>query len=907
MTQKNKGKQVKSRKKRKLNKRNLFAATIGIIVSCMVIVGIIGLFILTSILSDAPEFNINHYNTKESSQIFDQNGELVADVGQQIRTNVSYDDLPTSLIDAFVAIEDSRFFKHSGFDIPRFSKAMVENLKSLSFSQGGSTLTMQLTKMTYFMDDDGGIGATKSIDRKVQEIALALELEKNTSKQSIFEHYVNKINYGGSGNIRGIQKASQYYFNKDVTELNLAESAMLAGVVNSPYSYDPFRFLDYATQRRNTVLNMMLRHGYITKSEATIAKSIKVEDLLVDPYSNTASSLNSGIDYSYQSYVDTVIKEVQSLTGLDPTSVPMKIYTYMDKNIQATMDTIQSDDYEGVSFPDELMEVGMVTIDNQTGRIVAVGGGRNYGRGGSLLLNHATNQFKQPGSSVKPILDYALAFEYLGWATSHVVTDRPIVYRGTNILIKNFSGKYYGQVTLKYAIGASLNIPAIEALQEVIDTVDNGREVVVKYLQSLGFSQVTSDNFDLGFAIGGSNFHVSVLELAAANTALANGGYYTKPHTISRIEFNDGSAPLEPTYERKQVLSEESAYLTAQLMYEAVNGPYFNYMQLLKRNYPVYGKTGTSDWGKSGLQFNIPQGAAKDKWMISQTSKYTNAVWVGYEKGVKDAGTYFNAAKNRMNIPGKISTALLSVGNDNEKPAAITRPDGITTISHILGTWPYAYPIEGMDEKYLTTGEIKKENADKLVAPETANIEQISSFKLEYNDGNNVQLKWSPYPNQDQLSVAPDLIDLSLDIDGRYVEYFGPRIFDYTWIFGPIRYKAKVYVNDELINEITTDKDSYTQEVQLDSGQQTIKVCGYYGYEWLGDTSNEICDSVQVNIPEKEPDLSTEEGCLDAGMYWYDKGCHEEEKPEPTPVPTTTPEPTLTPTIPPEESTKPTE
>ncbi len=887
-----------SQKKRKINKRNLAAMIISVIVSVMIVVGASGLFVLGSILSRSPDFNLNYYDTKESSQIFDQNGNLIADVGRQIRTNVSYEDLPTSLIDAFVSIEDSRYFGHNGFDIPRFAKAMIENLKALSFAQGGSTFTMQLTKMTYFTNDEGAISAVKSIDRKVQEISLALELEKNSNKRAIFEMYVNKSNFGGSGNIRGVQKAAEYYFGKDVTELTLSESAMLAGIVNAPRLYNPFNYLDYATRRRNTVLQMMLRHGYITKEEEALARSIKVEDLLVNP--NKQTTANNGIDYSYQSYIDTVVREVQSLTGLDPTSVPMKIYTYMDKDLQSTMDSIQSGTYEGITFPDELMEIGMVSIDNQTGQIAAIGGGRNYGRGGSLLLNHASDQYKQPGSSVKPILDYALAFEHLGWATSHVVTDRPIVYRGTNTVIKNFTGEYYGQVTLSYAIGTSLNTPAIQALQEVVDTVPNGRSMVVKYLQDLGFSKVTSDNFDFGYAIGGSSFEVSVVELAAANATLTNGGYYIQPHTISRIEFNDGSAPLEPTYERKQVLSEEAAYLTAQLMYEAVNGPYFNYMQLLKRNYAVYGKTGTTDWGTSGLNFNIPRGAAKDKWMISATSRYTNVVWVGYEKGVKDAQTYFTSAKSRLNIPGHISNALITAGNNQNPPSSISKPTGVTTISHILGTWPYAYPIEGMDQNFVVSGEIKQSFSDTLVSPESSSIEKLANFNVQYSEDNKFIFTWDPYPNPEQLSIAPDVMDLTLDTGSTRVEAWGKRIFDYTWIFGPVRYKLKIYNGDTLIKEVTSDKNVVTEELELEPGKQTLRFCGYYGYEYLGESSNEICDSIQVNIPTPTPDLTTEIGCLAEGYYWYNDLCYEDPPvitPTPTPTPTPIPTPTPTPDI----------
>ena len=831
-------KKKKTTAKRKINKVGLWT----VIVYTLIIIGLIGgcfsIFFIGSKLQGKPDLQVNDLLSAESSHIYDINGDLIGDVGTQIRTNVTYDQVPEALVDAFVSIEDSRFFEHNGFDISRFTKAMLENIKAMRFAQGGSTITMQLIKSTYYTNDEAGVMATKSIDRKVQEIALAMELEQDVSKQKIFELYINKLNFGGSGNIRGVQKAAQYYFGKEVSELNLPECAMLAGIVNAPYSYNPFLHLDYATSRRDTVLNMMLRHGFITKKECELAKSVKVEDLLVDPDKNHKGSGNKL--YAYQSYIDTVISEVQQVTGLDPTSVAMEIYTCMDPDVQNVMDTIQSDEAETVKFPDDLMEVAMVSIDNQTGEIVAIGGGRNYGRGGSMLLNHATQQYKQPGSSVKPFLDYALAFEYLGWATSHTVVDKPIVYAGTSRVIKNANNTYAGQISLKAAVDKSLNTPAIQCLQEVIEKA--GWTTVVNYLESLHFSQVSGDNFDIGFAIGGSNFTCNAVELAAAHAVMMNQGQYITPHTIRRIEFKNGNAPYEANYQKEQVISAESAYMVSDLMYDCVYGPYFNYMQILKRDYPTYGKTGTTDWGTEGLQYNIPQGAAKDKWMISETSMYTTAVWVGYEKGVKDQDTYFSAAKSELNLPGNISSLILSALTDDIKPQGVARPEGVSNISHIVGTFPYAYPIDGMDPAFIATGLIK--GTPELVAPESAQVEELAQFEANMTNDGTLNLAWAPYPKPEQLTVADGTMDLSL-YEPVYVEAYGARIFDYTWIFGPIRYKAEVIQDGNFVTELISETETFSGNVQLTPGANT-QVCGYYAYESLGTQSNKICKDIKV-------------------------------------------------------------
>ncbi len=310
----------KTVKKRKINAKNMATFIVSLIVILGLIGSSIGMIMIGSMIKDAPKIDINNFESKESTQILDKDGNLIQDIGQQIRTNISYQDMPTSLIDAFVAVEDSRYFEHNGFDLPRFAKAFLINLKTLSFSQGGSTFTMQLVKNTYFTNDETGEMAARSklagIKRKVQEIFLAMQLEKQTNKKRIFELYLNKLNFGGSGNIRGVQKAAEYYFGKDVSELNLSESALLAGIINRPSAYNPFKNLDYATDRRNTVLNLMQRHGYITKQEAELAKSIKIEDQLIDSSINKGSS-NGGTPY--QSYVDAVIAEAKELTGMDPT------------------------------------------------------------------------------------------------------------------------------------------------------------------------------------------------------------------------------------------------------------------------------------------------------------------------------------------------------------------------------------------------------------------------------------------------------------------------------------------------------------------------------------------------------------------------------------------------------------
>ncbi len=824
-------KQKKTEKKPKGKIGRKIAA--GLVLLCLlteIAAGGIIIKVGNDIIQQAPEISFEQLESIGSSKILDRDGNVIAEIGQQIRTNISYEDLPESLIDAFVSIEDSRYFSHNGFDISRFVKAIWENVKAtiqagqIVFAQGGSTLTMQLIDNSYFKSDDG-IQGDNGIIQKVYEIAMAVELESMTSKEEILEYYLNKVNFGGSGNIRGVQKAAEYYFDKDVNELTLAESAMLAGLVNAPNRYNPMRDLEAATQRRDTVLYMMHRHGYITEEEMELASSINVEDLLAN---SAAAREDSGSPY--QSYIDAVIDEVIERTGQDPAVTPMIITTYMDQHVQSVIDQIQNGEIEDIEFMDDLMQIAIVCMDNQTGEIVGLGGGRNYD--GERMFNRATDMYKQPGSSVKPFLSYALAFEDLGWATSHVVTDRPIVYRGTNKVIKNFDGNYRGDMTLQDAIGTSMNTPAIQALQDVIDEI--GRQSVIDYLNDLGFSQVTSENFDLGYAIGGSSFTVTPVQMAAAHATMINHGRYNTPHTVSRIEFLDGTDPIVVEPEQKQVLSEAAAYLTSIMMEKCVSGPYVNYMQILERSYPVYAKTGTTDWGEDGLQYGIPQGASKDKWMISSTTEYTTAVWFGYDKGVKGEDTYFDAAKSRLNTPGRISSLLLDTLNSEEDPpSAIEQPDDVVQIRHILGTFPYA-TAEGYDY-LMTTGLIKKEYAEVVniysSAPRTMN-----GISISRNEDGSVTVVW----NAEGFEPVNEegLKDISLYYNDIYVPAYGKQLFSYSWVLGQPHFVAQIYLNGTYVTDVYSDTGIGWAWVD----QGNLRVCGYYTTD-SGVTSNTVCSS----------------------------------------------------------------
>jgi len=833
----------KSVDKNALNKKTLkdrIAIVVSVFLVLAILVSTTGIIYIAVIVSDAPSLNSSDFVKSDSSKLFDTDGNLITDVGYQIRENVSYDDMPQVLIDAFVAIEDSRFFEHNGFDIPRFTKAMFENLLSMSFSQGGSTFTMQLVKGTYFESEEATAvrSGLAGVNRKIKEIYVAIQAEKVLSKKRILELYLNRINFGVPGNKRGIQTAAQYYFGKDVSEITLVEAAMLAGVINAPNAYNPLNNLELSQKRIRTVLDLMERHGYISKDELALAKTVKIENLLVG---NTKSDSNS---FPYQAFVDAAIQEVKDLTGLDPVDVPMRIYTTMDRSTQETMEKIQNGEIENVAWPNEIIQTAMITMNNSTGEILGIGGGRFYN--GERLLNRATNMKRQPGSSVKTLFTYPLAFEHLGWSTQHMLEDKPIQYVGLDVIIKNFDGNYRGDILIPAAIGSSLNIPAIQTLQSVVDTI--GSKKVVSYLNSVGFTDVTTDSFDIGYAIGGSSFEVSPLQLAGAQASIINGGNYIQPHTVLRIEFLDGKEPITPTYTSTSTISAEAAYMSASMMEQNVQGPYFNFMQILKRSFSVYAKTGTSDWGETGVEYGIPAGAAKDKWMLSATSEYTTSVWVGYDKAVLGQISYMNQSQINLNLPGKISNEILnSLYKDKANPASITRPNDVIDVTHIVGIYPYVSPNANTNPSLVVSGLIKSEYANLGTLPNPTILSPSTFNRTVTSNGNNrtYTLTINPYPDANALFIAPNTKDYYLEVAGKVVQGTGQRLFDYSWLYGPIVYKVKITVDG---TEYKIKSNTATLETTINAKPtDTVTVCGYYGYDFVEVNSTELCKTDKMN------------------------------------------------------------
>ena len=703
-------------KRKKTNGKEIFK-TVLIFGFCFMIffliaAGAFGVYII----STAPEFSEERLYNKDASILYLANGEEFGKIGAEIRQKVTYDELSQSLIDAIIATEDSRFFQHSGVDLPRFLKASISQI----LGQGGggaSTLTMQVSKNAFTSTEDKGI---EGIIRKFTDIYVSVfEIETHYTKEQIIEFYVNSNNLGGSN--RGVEQASQDYFGKSASELNVAEAAMIAGLFQAPNAYNPYLYPDACEERRQTVLSLMLRHGYITEEEYNIAKELTVEKLLVNSSEEEASEL-------YDDFINTVVEEVIERTGNDPYTVPMKIYTTMDKDMQEVMTGVMNGTL--YDWENDKVQAASVIVDVNTGEIKAVGGGRNRVAKG---VNYATGVARQIGSTAKPLYDYGPGIEYNNWSTYTPFTDEPYAYSDGTTL-KNWDGKYYNFQTLHDALKHSRNISAVKAFQQ------NNNDNVKEFVTNLGLSPDIADNGLIyeTHALGGYEGETP-LSLAAAYAAFSNGGYYIEPHTFTKIEYTETGDTYEVKPITRRAMSESTAYMITKILEDtssyaigrSVNG--VNYA----------GKSGTNNLDSETIdKFDYPSNAIKDKWIASFNDSYAITVWYGYEELSKEH--YMTV--NNYNIKDVFKTIAESAYTER---STWEQPDSVVevTVENELPTAMLASEFTPKSQKI--TAYFKKGFEPTETSTRYSQLENVTN--LNY-DSNTSTLSWDPI-------ATPDFID----------------------------------------------------------------------------------------------------------------------------------------------------
>ena len=602
-----------------MNKQTLMQALkylASALITLLMIGFVIGCLVFTYYAVKAPKLSEKDLIATTSSKIFDSNNNLIADLGAEKRVNAETSEIPTDLVNAIVAIEDHRFFNHRGVDFIRIAGALISNIRG-GGRQGGSTLTQQLIKLSYFSTSS----SDATLSRKIQEAWLAAQLERKATKQQILTYYVNKV-YMSNSNY-GMQTAARSYYGKDLKDLSLHQTALLAGMPQAPNQYDPYTHPEAATNRRNLVLREMHDLKYITDEQYEQAKNTPVTDGLQSLKAST----------SYPAYMDNYLKEVieqvEEETGYNVLTTGMEVYTNVNTDAQKKLwDIYNTGDY--VAYPDDEMQVASTVMDVQTGKVIAQLGSRNQSTNVSFGTNQAVETNRDFGSTMKPITDYAPALENEVYtSTAAPITDAPYNFPYSSTPVYNWDKKYYGGMTIQYAIQESRNVPAVKTLEAV------GLDESLKFLNRIGINYPEMfyvNAFSSNTSKSGNEYGASSEKMAAAYAAFANGGTYYKPQYVNRVVFSDGT---EKTFSNNgsKAMKETTAYMMTDMMKTVLqSGTGTN--AAISGVYQA-GKTGTSNYADDELAkltkpYYYSSIVTPDELFVGYTPKYSMAVWTGY-------------------------------------------------------------------------------------------------------------------------------------------------------------------------------------------------------------------------------------------------------------------------------------
>lgn len=767
-------------KKRKRQSRNIILSLIMVI---LIMIMILGLFGIIYIITSAPEFDTDKLYNTSSSILYDKNGNEIGRLGAENRQLVTYDELPQVLVDAIVATEDSRYFQHNGFDIARFAKASLGQLSGNSKAGGASTITMQVVGMAY--TDRSESHGLAGIIRKFTDIYMAIfKIEKKYTKEEILEFYVNTPQLGGN-NTYGIEQASQRYFGKSVRDISLPEAAILAGIFKAPFDYSPFASIDGCTKRKNIVLNLMYRHGYITEEQLNDAKSIPVESLI-------NLNVNDGLN-KYQWFIDTVQEDVKNTTGKNPAAVPMKIYTTLDPTIQDELNTAgNTNTYNKWKNDDE--QLSMVVTSVSDGSIVGIYGGRN--QNGVQELNRATSKSYQPGSSAKPILDYGPAIEYNNASPGTYVFDEPMSYSNGQS-IKNWDGSYYGQITMRYALARSRNIPALQAFQ----SIDKDKIANFAHGMGINYGPELYESYSIG-----SFDTVSAVQLSAAYATFARGGYYIEPYTFTKIEFTDTDDVYENKPKKEKVMSDSTAYMINSILTTAKSsygvGGSFNVSGT-----DIAAKTGTSTYPNNAVAAaGIKATPSRDNWSLVYSPDYSISLWYGYDKLSKTTYTTMNNANRvKNNIMNNIGKKIFKKNSRFEKPSSIVE------VEVEKETVPLQLPSAYTPSNMRMTEIFKKGTEPTETSIRYQQLENPTNGKATTN-GSTVYLSWTGINTPD--AINSEYLQNYFNENYKYSpsKYYQNRLSYNNQYIGELRYSIYLQTGDKLQLIAETKDTNYTYQ-----------------------------------------------------------------------------------------------
>lgn len=599
--------------KKKLWKKILIGIAAFVTVAIIAIVAIFAYYGAT-----APTIQASDLEGATETKILDKDGELIYSLGGEKRDIITSEQVPQLLKDAITSIEDKRFYSHMGIDPIRIAGSFLRNAKAGQITQGGSTITQQLVKLAVF--------STKKEDqtykRKIQEIMLALQLERNYSKEQILTYYLNKVYM--ANNVYGFGTASHYYFNKELSELSLPQVALLAGMPQAPNSYDPYANADQAKERRDLVLYSMKENGKITKEQYDQAVATPVTEGLI-AHNNKVDSNDKAL--VYDSFVTMVLKEVQEKTGLDPYNDGLTIETTIDSKAQQRLyDIVNTNDY--IQYVNDKIQNAVVMLDTKTGAVRAVNGGRKQ----STLLgyNRATDNSRSTGSTIKPVIDYGPAIEYLNYSTGQTIMDQRTTY-SNGVELNNWDFSHKGAMTLRTALVYSRNTTALQTFKAV------GETNIKSFLNNLDI-QIKNDGQDYLVESNSIGADISPIKMAAAYATFGNYGTYSKPYTVTKVTTRDGQV-TEFKPEQKQAMKDSTAYMITDVLKDSFK--YGFATQAAIPGLPTAAKTGSSNYtieqkramGASDYEDIIP-----DSWFIGYSTDYTISAWTGYDNPYEQGG-----------------------------------------------------------------------------------------------------------------------------------------------------------------------------------------------------------------------------------------------------------------------------
>ena len=829
---------VKNDKPKK--KKKIGGKIINAILSLFMVLGI-GIMICIIvfcgyIVINAPEFDTDKLYNKEASIFYDRNGEEIMRVGSEQRDPVTYDDLPQVLIDAIVATEDSRFFQHNGFDIVRFLKATMGQVAGQEGAGGASTLTMQVAKNAFSRDENGRIASTgiAGIIRKFNDIYISIfKIEKNYNKQEIIEIYVNDPFLGQ--NTFGVEQASQKYFGKPVNDLTLTEAALLAGIFNAPTKYNPFYSTELATQRRNIVLGLMEKHGYITEEQAEDAKAISVESLIVERGTASASP--------YQAFVDAAAEEVEDKTGYNPYDVSMHVYTTMDPNMQQTMYDLNTGKL-GYKWTKDYVQVGAVITDVKDGSILALNGGRDIG---ARLYNRATDMKTQPGSTAKPFFAYGPYIEYNNGNTGSLFFDNKMTYSNGQVLT-NADNSYQGQMTMRTALVRSRNIPAVQAFQAV------DKNKISNFVHACGIDY--GNTLYEAHAIGGG-LQLSPADMAGAYGTLARNGYYVEPYTFTKVIFQETDEIYEYKPEKTQAMSEETAYMLTDMLVSATkNGVGGN---LNVSGTEIASKTGTSTYDPIALKkYGIPGSASADNWVITYSPDYVMSIWIGVDGEDVKKGKYTDSiwgANQRVRISALLGNKLYKKGSKFKKPS------GVVSSKYEIETNPAELPSDNTPGDLISTELFKKGTEPSEISSRFSTLDTPTRGEGSEKNGT-ITISWKEIktPNAINNNYLQNFFNENY---GQFASTYLNRRLDYiTNHIGILGYN--VYIRNDFGEEqyLGFTTDTYYNYITTKSGNHTFIVRATYSI-FNANASKGLTITVKSNTGVNTPiipddDLETE-------------------------------------------------